>query len=153
LSAVKAADLSDFLVADLRIVSITRKLGTRRYETTITARERIFDTLNTTRVPKAVNEQPLPQAVQALLVTAAGLKPERHFELHDLPATVKREFPAAKTLRENLQLVAERLEESSGKRGRGMLLIRNGVLHIGPRPVPLEGEAKKLTLGGGLIEP
>jgi hypothetical protein len=38
------------------------------------------------------------------------------------------------------------------RRGRGMLLIRDGTLHAGPRPIPLSGEAKSLTEATGFIE-
>ena len=154
-SAVKASDIPTALVADLRILSVTRKAGARRYETTITARERVFETLNTTIVQTAVSTQPLQSALQTLLQQSCGYQPDRDYVAYSLPASEQRDFPARRTVRANLQLLAARLEESTNEYGRGMLLIRDGKLHVGTRPIPLPGasaDPKKLTLGGGLIE-
>jgi hypothetical protein len=152
-SAVKAADIPTALVADLRVVSVTRKAGARRYETTITARERIFETVNTSIIKTAVAVQPLPAALQAMLQQSCGFARDRDFVTYSLPTSERREFPAGRSLRANLQLLATRLEESTNQHGRGMLLIRDGKLHIGARPIPLDGaQPKKLTVGGGLIE-
>ncbi len=45
------------------------------------------------------------------------------------------------------------LAQATRKGGRGHLLVRDGELHVGPRPVPLAGGAPvRLSVGGGFIE-
>jgi hypothetical protein len=154
-SAVKASDIPDALVADLRIVSVTRKAGTRRYETTVTARERIFESLANNRLAAAVDSLAFPQALQELLRRTCGFAPDRDFKTYGTLPTENRSLAAGKTALDHLRLLGQRLEESTAKYGRGMFLIRDGVLHIGPRPIPVDGDSqppKKLTLAAGLIE-
>jgi hypothetical protein len=152
-------------VAELSIVRVSRKAGARHYETTITARERAFETL--ARVPlcgegiKAdTPEAAFDQLKQRLpeLGTAKfhGLEPS-HDPFHPAPpAPAKGEakvgLDAGRPLSELLETLAKSMEERTNRHGRGMLLIRNGRLHLGTRPIPLEGVPVRLSLATGLVE-
>jgi hypothetical protein len=152
-------------VAELRIVSVARKAGTRTYETTITARERIFDVLNVRHLPKAANDKALPKSIAASIDYVLrprlldGFK-QPAYEVHpfDEPPAEKRKprsFEAGRSLLEHVRTLAGDIEEQTQLHGRGMLLIRQGRLHIGPRPLPLTGGAGStvpLTLQSGLLE-
>jgi hypothetical protein len=152
-AGVRSEQLDDFLVAELAIVAVKRKLGARRYEVEISARERVYDKLASTRNPTALAEKDTSAALDALF-GAFGVAFSR-YELHDLPKDVAPAFRAGVTGITLLTELADRLESATGNYGRGMLLIRDGVLHVGTRPVPIEGEEEPstiLTVGGGLIE-
>jgi len=43
------------------------------------------------------------------------------------------------------------VEKNLNKYGRNMLLIRDGQIYLGPRPFPLEGDPKDLTVPSGLL--
>ena len=143
----RSKSLEDFLVTILAIQSVTRKAGKRRYEATIVAREHIFDRLSAARLTTAITDQEGDAALRSLF---SGFD-LTSYELHS--PLVKSPFQKGATATALLTKYASRLEESTGKRGRGMLLIRDGTLHIGPRPIPL-GASKPiaLTVAGGLIE-
>jgi hypothetical protein len=70
----------------------------------------------------------------------------------EAPGSEERTFDRGTLYGRGMASLAETIEQSTGKAGRGMLLIRDGALHVGPRPIPLEGVAKELTLATGLIE-
>ncbi|MDZ8258029.1 hypothetical protein [Nostoc sp. ChiQUE01b] len=153
----QAKNLPEALVAVLKIVSVTRKVGTRRYETTITARERIFEILNTKRLCNpGIAKDTTPEAIKELLETRAGLK-SQDYKLYPTKQDRKREFKSGSTIRELLDNLGRSLEAETQKYGRGMFLIRadkehvNSFLHIGERPIPL-GKPQDLRLGNGLIE-
>jgi hypothetical protein len=154
----KAKNIPEALVAVLKIVSVTRKAGTRRYETTITAREHIFEKLNTTRLCKGIAKDTTLEAVKELLETRIGSK---GYKFYPTKRDGKREFKGGSTIRELLENLGRSLENETGNYGRGMFLIRadkdhvNSFLHIGKRPIPLAGDGKlpqNLMLSNGLIE-
>jgi hypothetical protein len=160
---VTSEQLKDCQVATLRVESITRKAGARRYETTITARERAFDVVATTPLCTAI-DKPIEQAVRELLGTHAGFD---DFEWWGFPPNaacppaVPPATPAAKVVLTEGQTVLSllgqlggKMEEASGNYGRGMFLIRQGKLHVGVRPTPLsQGKGPiELTPEGGLVE-
>ena len=176
-SEVTSRDIADSLVAVLSVVSISRRSGSRLYETTITARERVFEILNHRRMCGTAIEAPAEEAVSQLLRDRIRL---REFQFHGADPHPNRDFVPAiqgqqsedkqslKPGREALQLLRElgsRLEQKTGRYGRGMFLIRDGILHIGTRPIPFRsagppgltpvntsGELKPLSPFTGLIE-
>ncbi len=157
-------DIPEALLAVLRIQSVTRRLGSRRYETVITARERLFDLAERTRLPQAVTGDTLEMALDQLLQGPARLRKEADYVFHGVtpnpacpptagpPASERRELEAGRTVLDTLRDLAAAMEAESGCHGRGLLLIRSGVLHLGVRPVPLEGEVRPVTFLQGLIE-
>ena len=163
----KADQLGEFLVAELSIVSISRKAGKRRYETTIEARERVFELLSQTFYSPTFSEEnanesegskfsdPLAAAMEVALpvdkVNSYPLSLKDQADTGKKPG--KKEKQPAKEQRrlDILQGLGRSMEEATGKMGRGMFLIRNGTLHIGERPFPLESDAFDLTMGNGLI--
>ncbi len=68
------------------------------------------------------------------------------------PVKEKREFGGGSTPLELLRNIGTSLEKTTNLNGRGMLLVRDGELHIGPRPIPLQSDPKELRLSNGLIE-
>lgn len=159
LGNVTASDIPDALVAVLNIVSVSRKAGARRYETTVKARERVFDILQTNPLDSA--PEPSNHLEMAGTVSSNyGVQVETHelsggteqAEASESPGSEEQELEVGVALIETLRELGRRMEESTGKYGRGMFLIRDGTLHIGERPFPLEGETMDLTLGKGLIE-
>lgn len=172
-----AGATDDTLVAVLKIVSVTRRAGQRRYETTITAREWVFERVARWRFCPATESDPPPQltasdmsaAVDQLLQgSGARLRPGVDYSF-DNPTSHPSHPPAPAANRGDQALTLERgrplvellrnlgglMEEGSNRYGRGMFLIRDGKLHVGARAIPLAGEGqppKRLTLRGGLIE-
>lgn len=158
-SAIGISDLiggssvpEEALVAELAIQSISRKAGSRRYETTIQAKERVYTALSS-RIPGPIHEDSLAAAI-AIVKTNTGI---RDITLHGLEEIGSLQadainFEQGNTYRQEFQQLATALEQATNKRGRGMLLIRDGILHVGVRSFPLEDEPKELTYVSGLIE-
>ena len=132
--------LEPFRIADLTITGVGRRRGTRRYETVLTGVERV----------RARTAIPLPEAVSVTGLRAAAGKLAEHAGIQvkpeqivsadpavvpdDLPFTA----PAGQPVRTALTRLGERIELVTGRYGRGMLLIRDGVLHVGLRAIPLD---------------
>jgi hypothetical protein len=160
---VKSAQIPDAIVATLRIESVTRKAGGRKYETTIAARERAFDVVAQTPLCTAINK-PAEQAVKELLGTHCGFDDYTWWGSTPNPSCPPTVAPSAtpanvvleqgRTVLELLGRVGGAMEESSGRYGRGMFLIRDGHLHVGARPIPLVPGTPPTELGpeGGLVE-
>lgn len=157
LGNVTSSQLSEFLVAKLYVISVTRKTGTKHYETTIVAKERVYELARRALVCGQYNDdQPLQNARQ--VAESAGIT----CQTHDVTATsgsdtntttARRSTPEiGRSTLDTLNHYAGRLEKMSNKYGRGMLLIRDGQLHIGARNIPLAGSPKVLHAGVGLIE-
>ncbi len=167
---VKGADIPDALVAVLKILSVSRRAGTRRYETTITAQEWVYERVRSSSLcGEPISKDTLEEALHLLLGESAHLRKNKDYRFHgsqpdpanppqpsSAGAKPKTEIPAGgRSVRDLLLELGGKLEEESGRYGRGMFLVRDGCLHVGTRPIPFEGEGKgpkKLTLGGGLIE-
>ncbi len=172
LGPTKAEQLGDkFLVAELEVVNVTRKAGARLYETTITAVERIHAALSRagcspSKEQGAIDASDVHKAVTNLLQRTTKFTENSEFRFYGKESTSsaseqqdnKRNLPAGRRTLELLKELASRMERESKSFGRGMLLIRNGVLHIGKRPIPLDAkdpnnpDPKKLTPRNGLIE-
>jgi hypothetical protein len=148
-----AAALEPARVAELTIKSVARKVGTRNYECVIEAGERVYmkalnmraETLmrapNTLEMIRFIaletgfefEPRPGPEAeaygfnVDGSLPSPAGASPELQRRKVD-PGTT---FAAA------LKELGKRIEDAvQDARGRGVLLIRNGMLVVGKRPIP-----------------
>ena len=153
--------LQPALVAVLAVTSVSRRLGQRMYETTIEARERAFERLKYRRLTGAVKEDTFSAAAReagrraGVTVTAVGFRPDGSLPPRDGAepsdeATTK--DPGTSCLQALSELAAS-VEQQTGMHGRGMALIRNGVVDFGPRPIPANGTTPAvLTLHGGLIE-
>lgn len=146
-------------VARLVVTRLSRRVGTRRFEAVIEASERIYDALG-----KRVSAPPPPASdpVAAARRVADDLLRLSHFtqavQMHPLegtgtggssPAVELRSFKTGLRL---LGALESAMTAQSKRTGRGMYLIRDGQLHIGPgRPIPLEGDPKPLDDVGGLV--
>jgi hypothetical protein len=164
----KAAKHEADRIATLRVQSVTRKAGARRYETTITARELIFDLIQGRR---PCGDTPI-DALQAEPAVAELMRRAWRFPDASVPfkyyAPTPRTNPAPpapadqpehdyldarQSILAGLQHIAGSLELGSNRYGRGMLLIRDGTLHVGQRPVPLSGkDPVAVTVSNGLLE-
>lgn len=159
LGAVKGEDLKQYLIAELRIGAVTRKAGARRYETTITAKERVFAILEFNRLCAPLDPKEPVTAAEGLAqgngiaTVTAPLRPTAKTEEKKSDESGDRTPELGKTLLEILRDLGKAMEERSNQRGRGMYLIREGRLLIGPRTIDDEIEtATELDQSGGLIE-
>jgi hypothetical protein len=152
--------LADHVVAILSVVSVTRRVGARHYETVITARERVFERLGG-RLQNAIVGS--PKDIVRTAAEQAGVAVEFHegFDASGLlPASDSSDIGAAmttldrgSTYRAGITEVAAALEQATGRFGRGVLLIRDGSLHVGVRSGCLGGgEPLPLTPRTGLVE-
>jgi hypothetical protein len=133
------------LVAELSIHSVSRKAGSRRYETTIQAKERVFTALSS-RIPEPIHEDNLQSVINTVKNNTGirNITPHRLEGIGSLQAEAIN-FEQGNTYKQEFQQLANALEQATNKRGRGMLLIRDGILHVGVRSFPLEGDPKELT--------
>jgi hypothetical protein len=140
--------LASVLVAVLTIKRVTRQVGTRRYETLIEATERVHARLNNPLTGGLTAEN---REAAARRVAQLGAVP---IQVYPAVAGATPGFsrPAGTLLREVLTDIASDYEAAGNKRGRGQLLIRDGKLYLGVRPIPLHGADIELDLAGGLIE-
>jgi hypothetical protein len=157
---VKGSDLKQHLVADLAIRSVTRKAGSRRYEAHIEAQEKVFAKLASENLCSPM-EAPVPLDAARAMAEEHGVTVQTYpltqgpdqAAAGGNPGTEEQQLEVGRTVADILKnQLAPRMEDASGKYGRGMLLIRDGVLHIGPRKFPVKGEVKDLYLATGLLE-
>jgi hypothetical protein len=150
--------LREVRVARLVVTKVARRVGQRRYETVVSAVERVFSPL-TERVVRPLGEPSVQRAVEEI-ANRTGIDIELHPPgLHGLeedqgprPGSQQTAQPANLTYVQALKKLAARTEYASGKYGRGLFLIRDGVLHFGARPIPFDGgQPRRLSLGDGLL--
>jgi hypothetical protein len=144
----------DSRVARLSVTRVSRRVGARRYEAVIEARESVFHRLAR---PLAAQPDAGSDLLDAAMKIAALLDvPARS---HPWPggsapaATAPLPPPAGTSGVTALLRLADAMTQRHGRAGRGLLLIRDGTLHIGPgRGMPLDREAP-LLLGdaSGLV--
>lgn len=152
-SSPGAADLAPHRVAVLAITSLKRVKGSRRPVMKLEAREAVFEDANGRPICGEFGAE-APLALAARMARDAGIDVVEHA----LPAAADPAVPSCapergQRLHAALGWLAARMEESSGLYGRGQLLVRDGRLHIGPRPIPLlGGEGIALHAGNGLLE-
>ncbi|GEM_PF-2169642 len=146
------------LVAKLRIRKVTRQRGERRYEAVIRAREQVYDRLDTPM------DGPLNATSLRAALDLAGDLAGVAMEFHDVAYASQyangegisygdRGTKYVRVFQEAVEKELATLRPDRG--GRGLLLIRDGVLHVGPRPIPLggaPGSTKDLTASVGFIE-
>jgi hypothetical protein len=160
---LSGSDLESALVAVLSIKRISRKAGSRRYETTIQAEERVYKSLSQRitasicmdsprRVLQEIQERTHIQIrFEPNAFTTEGFLPRRG---DTNPATELAYLEQGKTYGETLRGMAIAMEEATQLYGRGMLLIRDGSLYFGRRLIPLQPglPPQPLHSGNGLIE-
>lgn len=159
------SDLRDALVAVLSIKRVSRKAGSRRYETTIQAEERAFNALSKRVTNSICMESPrsVVQKIQEEMHIQIRFDEKDTFTTQGFiqhrgnssPATELAYLERGKTYVETIRELASAVEIATGKYGRGMLLIRDGDLYFGPRSIPLEPHSnpKPLQPENGFIEP
>lgn len=166
LSRLSDSVLADALVAVLNIKSVSRKAGIHHYQTTIQAQEYAYSAL-ARRLPEPIPNQssamtPAEVLQDIQLRTNIEIRADDAFEEDgSLPGTEGSadtadtrtwSFLRGSTYREEIEGLARALEQARNEYGRGMLLIRDGVLHVGPRQQLMGGNPKRLALRNGLIE-
>lgn len=154
-------------VAVLAVTGLSRAVGARGVETTITARERVFAHLDDHSLcgtgpglDLASLDTAISTALQGLALAADAttypLTPNDRCPAtpSSTPGGRRQQLPYGTGGVEALRMLASRIEEQTRRRGRGMLLIRNGTLHIGPRPIPLVAAdgVKDLSVESGLVD-
>lgn len=147
---------TDKRVARLVVTRLSRRVGPRRYEAVIEARERVYDAL-TQRLAKPPSPSTNPLKMAATVTEK--LVGKGSCEKHPLKTAVKSTGPspkfepiAGKKGTTVLSELARAMEAEAKKSGLPMYVIRDGKLHIGPgRPIPLEGKAKQLDAAHGLV--
>ncbi|WP_164015762.1 hypothetical protein [Pyxidicoccus trucidator] len=142
--------------AVLRVTRFSRRMGARRYEAVLEAHERVYDAL-LARLQESQKGATCLDVAEKVAKAAAGKGVK--VKAHPLPdaravAGTPPEWQSPEgTGVSALRWLSERLEEQSGRYGRGMLLIREDTLHLGPgRPIPLEGPAPLLDFASGLVQ-
>ncbi len=170
-SGSKAEEHAADLVAELAVQSVTRRAGARTYETTITARELVYDRVVRRRpYGDAIGLSDPSAALTSLMRCAAtapgasvpsvfhAVSPRTAPPLPEAPADPEppAEFADQRQpIAAALNLIATRLERSANRFGRGMLLVRDGCLHVGQRPIPLHGtpgQPLAIGLSDGLLQ-
>ncbi|MGN6110709.1 MAG: hypothetical protein ACTHU0_36740 [Kofleriaceae bacterium] len=139
-------------VARLVVTRLSRRVGTRRYEAVIEARERVFAAL-AQRLPKTVTA-----ATATELAVAVAKKLKIAGEEHPFVATPsdgpapRLEALTGKKGTKELARLEDAMKVESKRGGLPMYVIRDGKLHVGPgRKIPLEGKTKPLDAEGGLV--
>jgi hypothetical protein len=139
-------------VARLVVTRLSRRVGTRRYEAVIEARERVFEAL-AHRLPQTVTGA---TATELAVAVAKQLKiaGEEHPFVATRPAgpTPRLEALTGKKGTKELTRLEDAMKAESKRSGLPMYVIRDGKLHVGPgRRIPLEGKTKPLDAEGGLV--
>jgi hypothetical protein len=157
-SGLSPSDLQKALVAVLHVTQVKRRLGTLTYDTEIHGVEWAFYALSLPlqspfskdtygAVAKEIASRTnltittYPASADRLTTDAAGT-----------PGGEKIAYRKGQTYATILREIAAAIEQNQDKFGRHMLLIRDGQVHLGPRPYPLSGDPKDLTVSTGLLE-
>jgi hypothetical protein len=148
----------------LKVMVLRRKVGMRRYEVVVEAREWVYDRL-TNRLPSTVGPKigaiATAKAVATKLLSLDALvkaypDPDASgASSAQAPAESKRSADKGRTgieLLMDLGLSMENLAPGRNRYGLGMYQIRDGVLHMGPDRLDLAGDTKDLTPDTGFIE-
>jgi hypothetical protein len=158
IAELKGPPLNDeYLVAELAITNISRRLGERRYEAIIQASERVYHKLASRRITEADAEALEDDDVWSIidyLTTEVGVSndPYPSGNPEDDPPTQSPEV--GRKYSNVLRHTARRLERATNAYGRGMMLIRDGYLIAGKRDMSLiwRDKIQKLTVRAGFIE-
>jgi len=119
-------------VARLIVTRVSRQVGTRRYEAVIEARETVYEALRAipSATPKSADDP-----LDAASTVADGLGVS--IATYPFGAASSDPTPPSEPLDRRsgislLRLFEKGMERQSGRTGRGMYVIRDGVLHAGP---------------------
>jgi hypothetical protein len=157
-----AADLQEALVAVLRVTKVRRSAGERTYDTELTLVEEAYARLGANRVAERFEAENFRAAIRAIAdrtkveFVVWGDNPDGTMTRArgEASGEEKVTFGAGLLFTAAVQRLAGALEQSLNLYGRGMLMIRDGTVHVGKRPIPYpEGEPKPLTLASGLLQP
>jgi hypothetical protein len=153
--------IQDALVAILAPTKVKRVAATNTYDVEIEAVEYISARLRR-QLTQSLEAENFAQALQLVTERAQLSSP---IQLHganppapDLTSPTdaanglqRVSFSPGMTYGAVVKRIARAVEIATGRLGRSTLLIRDGKLHVGVRPVPLEGEPKRLDLDSGLL--
>ena len=138
-------------VSELAVTAVTRRVGKRRYETEVKAVERAAKVLDVA-IGTPIKTKTFAAALKEI-TARTGIRIDPHVTtLSTIPGAQRVELPKQMTYTEVLRNLEQRAEKMTGRYGRGLLLIRDGRLIFGPRPIPLEGSPQELALENGLLE-
>lgn len=159
LSRFDPSSMASSLVAVMHITKVSRAVGDRRYEATIEGKERVYQNL-TQRIAQPVTATKVRDAVTTIGqrtnidIQTRGFAADGSMPTSGAAASGDEQvsLETGPTYSSALSGLATRMEQASGKYGRGLMLIRNGSLYFGVRGFPLEGDSKPLTLGSGLLQ-
>ena len=162
-SGPSADELHESLVAVLRVTKVRRRAAERTYDTELTMVEEAYARLGGQRVAERLEAANLSEAV-GKIAERTGVELARPWGANPNGTMTRARGEAAGDERitfgegllylEAVRRLARQLEHSLNLYGRGMVLIRDGTVHVGKRPIPFpEGEPKPLTLATGLLEP
>jgi hypothetical protein len=153
-----SAQLAGARVATLAVTKVERAASDLTYDVTITARARMFDVLSRLQVCGATIVATTFHDLFRGVLGRIDLVENTDWKYYDAAteATSENAVKTGRTALSWVQAMAAKLEAASpDKHGRGMFLQRYGVLHVGPRPIPLEGVGTAPTVvdeSNGLIE-
>ncbi|MGW0202989.1 hypothetical protein [Nonomuraea sp. NPDC003201] len=148
-------------IAVLSVVGVARANGDRGVETEITCRERVFQHLSERAICSdkgGIDATSLPSAISTVLDRLDLKANSRTYSgplatpAPAVPGKGKQQIKNGTGGVEALRDLAGRIEQQTGLYGRGMLLIRRGTLHVGPREIPLSGDGADVTEAGGLAD-
>lgn len=153
------ADLAPALVTRLAPQRVRRRPGDKVYETVIEGRDYAFHALSRTQAPRQCHGS-MADALQAI-GNAAGVtiapEPAATGLLgQGLPIEAEQADAAGagKTAAAAVEDIAGRLSAGLRRDAPPLVLLREGVVHVGRRAIPFPGgtEPKVLDAGGGLVE-
>ncbi len=151
-----SAQLANARVATLAVTKVERTSGDLTYDVTITARERMFDALGRLQLCGETIDGATFHALFSGVLGRVNLVENTDWKYYDAQteATANNAARTGRTALSWVQAMAAKLEDASpDKHGRGMYLQRYGVLHVGPRAIPLEGlGTTTVDEAGGLVE-
>jgi hypothetical protein len=163
LSGPSSDELQKAHVGVFALTSVSRRAGERRYETILEGRELVYHRLETRRIAERFGPVSFPEAM-GRLAKAVGIATFLHGvgekgELLDRVRPEGKEGIETVTEEKGTRYVdavarwAASIEQATGLHGRGMALLRDGMLHLGKRPIPLDGRpVRDVHLGNGLAE-
>lgn len=137
------------LIAELRVDTLTRRAGVRRYETVVKARERVVARLERARV-EGLCYDGLTNAVDAVAAEARITVRGHSLDLPAPPDTPTYSSVEPGRALNAVKTFGERLRAAQGLFGPSVVLIRDGELHLGRRPIPLDA-ARRLDEDCGLL--
>ncbi|SCE98720.1 hypothetical protein [Micromonospora mirobrigensis] len=155
-----AAELDQALVAELRVRKIRRLTGDKTYDTELTLVEQAYARLGQ-RVTERFEAQTFSAAVREIgrrtgvSVATWGAAPDGTMTRSTAEAAGAERLVLGPGLLYTAALdrIGTAIAHSVNRFGRSMLLIRDGTVHVGERPIPYpEGSPKPMTLATGLLE-